>query len=126
MKSMLITLMFLVVAKKSRTFFGFPCSAHEQVCRSWAGAQPGSESQLASGNIPYHGRHAQVMSGSWLGAEIHLNPLLSGNSNPLLSVSSKFSRSLVFFGSFAKFIKSMSSGFHDRCSGTDCKLVIVW
>ena len=39
---MLITLMFLVVAMESRTFSSFSCSADEQVCRSWEGAQPGS------------------------------------------------------------------------------------
>ena len=37
---MLTTLMFLVIAMQSRTFFSFPCSADEQVCRSWEGAQP--------------------------------------------------------------------------------------
>jgi len=36
--------MFSVVAKKSRTFFSFSCSADEQVRRSWEGAQPGSPS----------------------------------------------------------------------------------
>jgi len=30
---MLITLMILVVAKKSRAFFSYPCSANEQVWR---------------------------------------------------------------------------------------------
>jgi len=32
------TLIFSVVAKKSKTFFSFPCLANEQVCRSWEGA----------------------------------------------------------------------------------------
>jgi len=31
------------------------------VCRSWEGAQPGSEPKLANGNIPYHRCHAQFM-----------------------------------------------------------------
>jgi len=35
---MLITLMFSVVAMKSRTFSGLPYSANEQGCSSWAGA----------------------------------------------------------------------------------------
>jgi len=35
---MLVTLMFLVVAMKPRTFFSSPYSANEQVCRSWEGA----------------------------------------------------------------------------------------
>jgi len=37
----MLTLMFLVVAKKSMAFFSFPCLANEQVCRSWEEAQPG-------------------------------------------------------------------------------------
>ena len=31
-------LKFLVVAKKSRTFFSFSCSANDQVYKSWEGA----------------------------------------------------------------------------------------
>ena len=37
---MLITVMFSVVAKKSSAFSSLPCSANEQVCRNWGGAQP--------------------------------------------------------------------------------------
>jgi len=62
-----MTLMFLVVAMKSKTFFSFLCSANEQVCRSWEGAQPGSEPKLADGNTPYPKRHGQCIKGSWLG-----------------------------------------------------------
>jgi len=47
MRRMLISLVFLAVATKSMTFFGFPCSADEQVCRSWEGAQPGSSPRWA-------------------------------------------------------------------------------
>jgi len=61
----MITLMSLVVAKKSRTFFSLPRSTNEQVSRSWEGVQPGSQPKLASGNIPYHRRHAQFMNGGW-------------------------------------------------------------
>jgi len=50
---MLITLMVLVVVKKSRTFFSFSYSANEQVCRSWERAQPARQPKLANGNIPY-------------------------------------------------------------------------
>jgi len=64
---MLITLMFSAVAKISRTFSNLPCSAIEQVCRGWEGAEQGSQPKLASGNIPYHGCHAQFMNGCWLG-----------------------------------------------------------
>ena len=33
--------MFSVADMKSRTSSSFPSSDHEQVCRSWEGAQPG-------------------------------------------------------------------------------------
>jgi len=36
---MLVTLMFLVVAKKSRAFSSLSYSAHEQACRNRQGAQ---------------------------------------------------------------------------------------
>jgi len=39
---MLVTLMFSVVAKKSKTCSSLPYSANEQVCRSWKGTQPGN------------------------------------------------------------------------------------
>jgi len=39
--------MFLVVAKKSRSFFRFPSSADVQVCGSWERAQPGSQPEPA-------------------------------------------------------------------------------
>jgi len=45
--------MVLVVAKKSTTFSSFSYTANESVCRSWEGAQPGSEPKLAKGNIPW-------------------------------------------------------------------------
>jgi len=57
------TLKFLVVAKKPRTFSSLPHSGNEQVFRSWEGAQPGRWAKLASGNIPYHGWHAQPVNG---------------------------------------------------------------
>ena len=47
--------------------FSFSCSADEQVCQSWEGAEPGSQPKLARGNIPCHGHHAQFTSGGWLG-----------------------------------------------------------
>jgi len=39
-RSVLITLLFLVVTKKSRTSFSFLCSANEQMYRSWEGTEP--------------------------------------------------------------------------------------
>jgi len=39
MRRMLITLMILVVAIKSRAFSSFPYAADEQVCGSWEGPQ---------------------------------------------------------------------------------------
>jgi len=35
----------------------------------WEGAQPGSWTKLAKGNIPYHGHHAQFMHGGWPGGQ---------------------------------------------------------
>jgi len=60
--------MFSVVAMKSRTFSSLPYSADEQLCRSWEGAEPGSQSKLASGNILHHGCHAQFMNEGWPGS----------------------------------------------------------
>jgi len=124
---MLINLMFLVVAKKSRTFFGFPYSANEQVCRSWEGARPGSQPKLARGNIPYHGRYAQFINGGWLEGR---NSLFSRrfqlfSAIPFffcefkISMSLNFSGSSVcFLGSSVKLMKSVSSMFHVPCLGT--------
>ena len=71
---MLITLLFSVVAKKSRTFFSFSYPANEQVCRSWEGAQPGSQPELPNGNIPYQRRQAQFSNRSWLGGRNRFFP----------------------------------------------------
>jgi len=43
MRKMLITLVFSIVAMKSRTFPSFSYPANEQVCRSWEGAWPDRE-----------------------------------------------------------------------------------
>jgi len=99
---MLITLIFLAVAGKSRTFSSFSYSANEQVCRSWEAAQPASQPKLASGIIPYHRRHAPFINGGWLGGQ-EFALLFSVSSNPLWSSSLNFSRHLVFFGSLVKF-----------------------
>jgi len=80
---------------KSRTFSSLSCSAKEQVCRSWEGAQPGSEPKLADGNIPYHRHHAQFINGGWPRGR---NILFSMNSNPLLSGTSNFSSAVFFLG----------------------------
>ena len=70
----MVTLMFSCVAKKSRTFFSFSCSANEQLCRSWEGAHTDRQPKLANGNIPYYRCHAQFINGGWLGGR---NPLFS-------------------------------------------------
>ena len=59
--------MFLVVAKKSRTFYSLPYSSKEQVCRSWKVAQPARQPKLTNRNIPYHGHHTQFTNGGWPG-----------------------------------------------------------
>jgi len=71
---MLIALIVLVVAKKSRNFW--PCSANEQVCRTWEGAQPRSQPKLASGNIPYCRCHVHLMNEGWPGGKNPFFPFL--------------------------------------------------
>jgi len=39
------------------------------VCRSWGGAQLGSQPQPASGNIPHRRHRAQFRNGGWLGGK---------------------------------------------------------
>jgi len=114
---MLITLIFLVVAMKSRTFSSFSCSANEQVCWSWGErSQTGSQAGQWKYSIPQASRSAYEW-GLAVGQKSFF--LASVGSNPLLFGSSNFSRSLVCFTSLAKFTKSMGSGFCNRCSGTD-------
>jgi len=97
MRRTLIILLVLVVAKKSRTFSSSPCSANEEGCRSWEGAQPGSQPKLASGNIPYDECHAQFMNEGWPGGRKISAILFFMSANPLLSRSSKLFRDLAKF-----------------------------
>jgi len=60
---MLITLMFSVVAEKSRNFFSFSYLVAERVCRSTAR----QTAKLPNGNIPYYKCHAQFINRGWLG-----------------------------------------------------------
>jgi len=115
MRRMLITPMFSVVAEKSGTFSSLPYSADEQVCRSWEGAQPGSQPNIATGNIPYHRHHVQFMNGVWLEGRNPFLVLLFSRSSNLL-----FSQSSVFF------MKSVSSGFHGPCSRISYTSVTGW
>ena len=59
--------MFLVVAKKTKTFSRVSCSANEQMCRSWEGKQPHSSPKLANELFPYHRQHAQFIKSGWQG-----------------------------------------------------------
>ena len=54
------------------------------------------------------------------------NLLFSASLNPFFLGSLNFSGSYIFFRSFKKFVKSVSSRFCDCCSGTDCESVIRW
>jgi len=71
--------------------------------------------ELARGNIPYHGRHAQFVNGGWPGGRSLSALLVSMSMNPLLSWR------LNFFGNFMKFV---ISGFHNIYLETDCESVI--
>jgi len=63
----------------------FPVSANEQVCRSWEGAQPGSQPKLANGNIPYYKCHAQFINGGCGGGgRRHFALLIFVSLDPLL------------------------------------------
>ena len=102
--------MFAVVAKKSRTFTSV---SPVQLMSRWAGAGR-EQSQADSPSWPVEIFHTiDVMLSLWMwfgwGAWI-----LS------FSGSSVFSVSLNFFGSSAKSTTSMSSAFHNRCSGPNC------
>jgi len=99
--------MFLVVAKKSRTFFSFPYAAKEQVCRSWEGAQPGSQPKLASRNIPYHRCYAQYINGGWLG----------GRNFSISSVSSM---------TLTRSVKSVSSTKSVSCMSSTSSTIATW
>jgi len=117
---MLVTLMFLVVAMKSRTFFSFSCSAN-----AGAGRQH-SQTESQAGQWKY--------SIPWKSCSIYKGGLAMGqetllfyvNSNPLLARSSNFSGSSVFVGNFVKSVKSSISGFRSPCLGTGCESVINW
>jgi len=100
---MLMALMFLIIVKKSRTFSGVPCSANKQVCRSWGGAQPGSQPRLANRNIPCRRCHDQFINGGWSGGRN--DPLFSMDLNPFLSRSLNFSMSSIFFREFSEIHK---------------------
>ena len=114
--------MFSVVAKKSRTFSSFSYSAYEQACRSWEGAQADRPSWPME---TFHTMDAVLNLWIEVGQGLGISALfLSVSLYPLLSRSLNFCGSLVFFESFEKLAKSASSGFHDRCLGADCELVI--
>jgi len=62
---MLITVMFLVVAVKSRTFSSFLYSANEHIRVQELGGHIVSQlAELANGNIPYRSHHTQFMNGA--------------------------------------------------------------
>jgi len=109
---MLITLMFLVFAVKSRTFSSFLYSAKGQVCRSWEGAwpdrQPGWPVEMFY--------IMDVMLSLGMGVGQGAGTLFSMSFNCLLffslfrefalSVSSNFYASSIFlFCEFGKFCK---------------------
>jgi len=100
--------MFSVVAMKCRTFPSLPCSADEQVCRSWEGAEPGSQPKLASRNISYHGHHARFMNGGWIGGR------------KSFFFSPPFPQIFCEFGLFLEVHKIREiHKFLDHCSGID-------
>jgi len=81
--------------------------------------------QLVNGNIPYHRRYAQFMNGGWAGSRKH-SALIREFESSLVREFEVFRE----FGLFQEFCensqKSLSSGFRNLCSGTDCESVIGW
>ena len=126
MRRTLITLMFLVVAKKSRTL-------PSPIFSWWAGVpelRGSAARQLTqAGQWKYC---IPLMSCSFYkvawprGRNPIFSLVFSMSLNPLLARSWNFSSHSVFFGNFGKSMKFMISGFHDLCSGTGCKLVTGW
>jgi len=134
MRRVLIRVVVLVVPKKSRTFSSLPCSADEQVCQSWEGAEPDSETKLANGKSLYQRCHAQVVKAGFAGGRdpVFFQILLS-----LSCGGSNFSGRLVIFPEFGKLCGfcefgeigeicelGETHGFCCCCSGTDCESVI--
>jgi len=109
--------MFSVVAMKSRTFSCFSYSANEQVCRSWEGAQPERDPSWPMQIFHTIDIMLSLGMGAGQGQESLSARLVPMSLNLLLS------RSLNFFGHLTKF---MISRFRNRCSETDCELVIRW
>jgi len=89
------------VAMKSNIFSSFSYSADEQGCRSWEGAQPGRQLKLASGNTPYHRRHAQFMNSGWPGSK---NPFLLSSVFHEFKLFHEFGLFSVSMASSAKFM----------------------
>ena len=97
--------MFLVVAMKLRPFFSFPCSANEQVCRSWEEAQPGRQLSWSMEIF-----HTIDMHSLWIGVGW-------GGRNLLL-----FFHEFNIFWEFCK-IREIYE-FCDHCSGPGWELII--
>jgi len=119
---MLITLMFLVVARKSRTF----SISLIQLMNRCAGA--GREhSQTASPRWPMEIFHTidvnlSLLMGICLGAGIC--PSLFCEFEFCLVLEFQFFGEFEFLGNSAEFMKSATSRFCKCCSGSDCKSVI--
>jgi len=116
---MLVTMMFLVVAKKSRTFSSFSYSANEQVCRSWAGAQPCRQPSWAM--EIFHTIGVLLSLGMGVG---------QGAGSYLLSCFHQFKFSLVWeFGLFQEFYeicKVNEFGALHHCLATGCESFVGW
>jgi len=117
---MLITLMVLVVARKSRTFFSFPCSADELVCRDWEGAKPGSQPKIA--DIIFHTIDAcSVYKWGWPGGRNSLF-ILSLNFHEF----NVFSMSSVSSVKIANSAKSMKSAKSAKSVKSACSASAAW
>jgi len=117
---MLITPMFSVVAKKSRTFPSLPCSLMSRV-QELGGSTARQPAQAGQ----------RTYSAPWTACSAYEWGLSGGQGAPSLchafesGLSWKFEFFWQFslFGSFVIFAKFTSSRFRDRCSRTGCESV---
>jgi len=100
---MLITLMLLALAVKSRTFSSFSYSAHEQVCRSWEGAEPDRQPSWPMEIFHTIGVVLSLRMGIEQGAESFQLPLFCEFKSSFVQEFKLFCEFVFFFRSFAKF-----------------------
>ena len=114
----MITLKFLVVAKKSRIFFWFPMFGWRAGVQELGGST--ARQQLGNGDIPYHRHHAQYINGGCPGSKSSF----CGSSYSGSSVFSPWVQQVVQNLWVQQNAWVLGNPLCDRCLGIGCKLVI--